>query len=402
MGYGIDGANGVGEAAKGRADLSGVNLLDVIGLDTRLRWVAKTCGDEYAGPCPFCGGHDRFRVQPAVEGRGRWWCRQCSEGERWHDAIDYVRRRHGLGYRDACAWLAIDAHPERAPLPPTPPAATEPPSAEWQQAAHALLADTFDALYSNSERPFQWLLERGLTEATIAQAVMGYNPEERWMERADWGLPPLVDRQGRPQRVWLPRGIVIPWFIGRGDAEAIWKLYIRRPLTPAQRQAGQKPYIQLPGGSNGLYNAHNITGSTPVMLVEGVFDCLAVRQEVGDLVVPVATGTTGARRVRWIAQLAAAPQALVSYDNDAAGERASRYWLDVLAPHAHRWRPYWDDPAAMLQAGDDLRGWVEHGLSQVQIAEQRRQEKEKGDPTRHVAGRAVEGATDGATLSIVW
>ena len=33
-----------------------VDLLDLIGRDTTLLKVAMTCGGEYAGPCPFCGG----------------------------------------------------------------------------------------------------------------------------------------------------------------------------------------------------------------------------------------------------------------------------------------------------------------------------------------------------------
>ena len=54
-------------AIKQRAD-----LLGLIGADTRLKKVASTGGGGYAGACPFCGGRDRFRVQPE---QGRWWCR---------------------------------------------------------------------------------------------------------------------------------------------------------------------------------------------------------------------------------------------------------------------------------------------------------------------------------------
>ena len=39
-----------------------------------LKRVASTGGGEFAGPCPFCGGHDRFRVQPA---NNIWLCRYC-------------------------------------------------------------------------------------------------------------------------------------------------------------------------------------------------------------------------------------------------------------------------------------------------------------------------------------
>jgi DNA primase len=49
-----------------------VDLLDLVGRDTQLRKVASTRGGEYAGPCPFCGGRDRLRVQPE---RRLWWCR---------------------------------------------------------------------------------------------------------------------------------------------------------------------------------------------------------------------------------------------------------------------------------------------------------------------------------------
>src|SRR5919201_5533073 len=80
----------------------GADLLGLIGADTRLKKVASTAGGEYAGPCPFCGGRDRFRVEPE---KGRWWCRGCSHGPRWQDAFGYVRRRDGLGFAEACQRL---------------------------------------------------------------------------------------------------------------------------------------------------------------------------------------------------------------------------------------------------------------------------------------------------------
>src|SRR5918912_3906120 len=80
-----------------------VDLLELIGRDTRLKRVATTRGGEYAGPCPFCGGRDRLRVQPA---RRRWWCRGCLGSERWQDAIAYVQRRDGLAdFAEACRRL---------------------------------------------------------------------------------------------------------------------------------------------------------------------------------------------------------------------------------------------------------------------------------------------------------
>jgi len=54
---------------------------------------------------------------------------------------------------------------------------------------------------------------------------------------------------------------------------------------------------------------------------------------------------------------------LVAMDADAGGEEAAHYWRDVLQHNARRWRPLFDDPAAMLQAGLDVRQWVEAGLA---------------------------------------
>src|ERR1700716_2055831 len=84
-----------------------VDLLELIGRDTRLKRVASTRGGEYAGACPFCGGRDRLRVQPA---RLRWWCRGCLGEQRWQDAIAYVQRRDGVdNFAEAC--LRLGASP---------------------------------------------------------------------------------------------------------------------------------------------------------------------------------------------------------------------------------------------------------------------------------------------------
>src|SRR5919201_4167899 len=110
------------------------DLLGLIGADTRLKKVASTGGGEYAGPCPFCGGRDRFRVQPE---KGRWWCRGCSQSPRWQDAIAYVRQREGLGFAEACQRLG--ASPSELglarPLSPRRGLAAGPPSRPRSPAA---------------------------------------------------------------------------------------------------------------------------------------------------------------------------------------------------------------------------------------------------------------------------
>lgn len=48
------------------------------------------------GPCPACGGKDRFRMDDK-NGRGDWICNQCGSG----DGLDLVRRVHNISVLDA-------------------------------------------------------------------------------------------------------------------------------------------------------------------------------------------------------------------------------------------------------------------------------------------------------------
>lgn len=86
-----------------------VDLLALIGGDTALR-KSTVGGAAYAGPCPWCGGVDRFVVRPRGRSSGEtpcWWCRQCT-GEKPQSCIDYVMRRDALDLHHAAERLAED------------------------------------------------------------------------------------------------------------------------------------------------------------------------------------------------------------------------------------------------------------------------------------------------------
>lgn len=319
------------------------DLLTLIGHDVPLRKIAATHGGEFAGPCPFChAGVDRFRVWPNAARPG-WWCRHCEKGG---DAIQYLREK-GYSYADACHALGrpLDL-PRAADLPPVPPVACEAPPQKWREAAAGLVF--WAQGYIDQALPY--LTGRGLAEKTIRAAGLGYNPAGRWSERSRWGLP--KDEDGN-ERLWIPAGIVIPWYVGGH----LWKISIRRDVV----KDGQDRYKTLPGSSNALYNADALQPGRPAALVEGPFDALAVQQAAGDLCGAAACGTSGARRIRWISALALCEKVLVALDADDAGDHAARYWLEVL-PNARRLRPYYGDPAQLLQDGQDVRGWLRAGL----------------------------------------
>jgi hypothetical protein len=168
---------------------------------------------------------------------------------------------------------------------------------------------------------------------------------------------PYTDRHGRERlrtTIWLPRGIVIPWFADNH----LWKIQIRRP-------AGDPRYYTLPGQRNGLFNADAIKPGQGAMLVEGAFDAIAVQQEAGDLVAAVATGSTGARATRWILRIARCTPLLLGFDADQGGNAPATFWKNIF-PGARRCTTITNDPAEMLQRGLSLRSWVQLTLGQQQ------------------------------------
>jgi DNA primase len=326
------------------------DLLSEISRDVKLTRASSHRGGEYHGPCPFCGGTDRFRVQPD---RDFWKCRQCGKSG---DSIAYLVEigratkteayalRHGVGN------ATPGARARRAAVPPSQaPAGCDPPAPTWQARAWEYVAQAQEQLRADvGARARGWLRGRGLTAETITAAGLGYNPRDKYESGDLWGLDP-------EKRVWMPRGIVIPWFIG-GD---LWRVNTRRPV-------GDPKYIGPAGFGNGLYEADAIRPDIGAIIVEGELDALTLAQEAGDIIAAVATGgTTQARRARWVGRLALAPVVLVTFDADKAGAAARAYWQEVLSK-ARAWRPYWGDANAMHQDGADVRGWVEAGLTYKQ------------------------------------
>ncbi|MBU2613766.1 hypothetical protein KJ925_04940 [Patescibacteria group bacterium] len=134
--------------------------------------VASTSGGEYAGPCPACGGEDRFHLWPET---GRWWCRQC---EKSGDAIQYLRDFRGMTFQSAKDYLGVDlperpraARPQTQPW--TPPASTTPRDL-WAGKAAAMVKWCADQLHSDAgAKAITYLTGRGLAREAIRAAGLG-------------------------------------------------------------------------------------------------------------------------------------------------------------------------------------------------------------------------------------
>jgi len=103
--------------------------------------------DELCGPCPWCGGKDRFTlfINQTHDGLGRYWCRQCGKVG---DAIQFLRELDGLGYLEARNALGLPETPdhrgqtirrERPSQPEFTPREATPPGQVWQERSAKLV-----------------------------------------------------------------------------------------------------------------------------------------------------------------------------------------------------------------------------------------------------------------------
>ena len=328
----------------------------------------KTSG-ELCGPCPWCGGKDRFTLftGQGAEGLGRYWCRQCGKGG---DAIQFLRDLDGLSFQEAKAALGLSETPRRlcrkeAPARTQPvftPNPVAPPGEVWQQRTAKIIFWATSQLRNNAEVQ-NWLQrERGLTLNTALGAGLGWIPQDYYRPREAFGLSPEYKENGKPRRVWIPHGLSIPVMTDAGEF-----LRVKFRVEPKEGQNRPK-YIPLPQAEKctAPLVLKSRSGATAWQVVESELDALLLAQEAGHLVNVVAMGSASYRpdAETW-AMLQAAPRVLVSLDFDEAGNKAACQWWEAhLPPGTFKlWPvPEGKDPCDSWRAGWNLAEWVEGAL----------------------------------------
>jgi DNA primase len=321
--------------------------------------VASTGGGEYAGPCPFCrDGKDRFRVWPEQGEGGRWWCRQCGKSG---DVIQYLREMRGLSFREACAYIgkvvSPSPHSRMTTRPHWQPRRTTKPGELWQARARRLVEEGEERLFQpqgQGKDLLDWLREkRGLSAETVKVHHLGFHPKDTWDKPEHWSLEPVLKDNGVAKKLWVPRGLIIPYFKG----EHLLRMRIRRP-----RGAGDPRYYLLKGSDT---RAMVWSPDRPVILVvESELDGMLLNQEAADLAGVVALGSAQARPDHAVAAvLRQSRLILIALDGDDPGAREAWRWWTKHFPQARRWPPIdGKDPGEMWQAGVDLCTWVMVGI----------------------------------------
>ena len=358
-----------------------MNIVDLLqGDGFELKRVAATHGGEYCGRCPRCYGHDRFRAWPQWSNSkgGRYWCRGCG----WSgDAIEYLITSRHMSFKEACDYLGfkvptnfrrMSGHKMSTHKPKSrwEPNEMKTPSDQWQSMARKYLEGAVNNLWAAAgHRWLGWLKEiRGLNEETIRTYKLGLQPINRWEEREDWGLEQVLKDNGQPKMLWLPEGLVIPYFID----DQIFQISFRR-----KKSAGGPRYFHLNGSHSHpmiLYPERDI-----VIVVESALDGFLLGQEAGDLAGVVILGSAQVQPDQELVTLLRRRRLiLLALDADAAGARHHRWWLEQF-PNSRRWPPVRaKDPGEMLQQGVDLRLWVEVGIARFldEVTEPEEEEKE--------------------------
>ena len=233
-----------------------IDLVDFAQGYTQLRQISRA--GEYAGPCPRCGGEDRFHVKGQ-----RFYCRQCYP--RGGDVIDLVQILHHLDFREACR-LLMDTSPFFSERPiaavhqPSPPATPEQPVhavESFHESAYKTMLATSRKLFSPDGAPGRaYLYDRGLTERTCQAYRLGFG----------LSFHPLR-RRNEP-------AIFIPWLSHDGQrVEALRLRFIEESTVKAER------YALKPGSTPVVFGQHLLRPAAHLVIVEGEFNCMALQQQ---------------------------------------------------------------------------------------------------------------------------
>ncbi len=183
------------------------NLIDLTGRYVELR---KVSSKEYHGPCPWCGGDNRFRVTADHFARRPDGAGHCG---RKGDAIEFIMQKHNVDFRGAVSILGGNLptvneviKPVRKPIEPAYKW-DEPARKKMAIDAHNILINQQD---SQSLHCMAYLTGRGIEPKTVKAFTVGC-------------APVLLPATWDDSKATHPRQLAIslPWFNHDGALVAV-------------------------------------------------------------------------------------------------------------------------------------------------------------------------------------
>ncbi len=329
------------------------DLISIIGEAVEL----KRTGSDYRGPCPFHGGtHRNFAVIPK---KGRYYCFVCHESG---DVFTWLMKRLGMDYPTAVREVARKV----GIVIPDRPGREGPDPLEPLFGAVAAAQDWFTRQLvesADAKGAREYLAGRDLPVETAALHGLGYAPPGRAFltAMAELGVERKVLIEGGLAAV-RDDGSVIPRFRGRllfpiHDLRGRAVGFGGRLLVPGEPKYLNSPENPIFHKGRQLYNLHQaksaIRKAEAVILVEGYFDVLRLLLAgVENVVAPLGTSLTS-DQAALLKRFA--PAAILLYDSDQAGLRATFRAGDELLRHGIRVRvatlPPGEDPDSLVKTG---------------------------------------------------
>lgn len=339
------------------------NLVEEAGLTPKRK--ASTNGGEYSSPCPFCQeGDDRFLIWPQRHNKngdyqgGRFSCRVCGK---YGDAITFLCLLHGNSYKEACQKLRIEPKHQHAPLPPKKdfklPLAQDPPSL-WMKKAEAFVEWSHAQLMKN-QQAIEHLFKRGFTREGIIEFKIGYNPQDFFRNRIDWGLEPQIKEDQTPKKLWLPSGVVIPSF----SNQRIIKIKIRRS---SWKEGDRLPkYVEI-SGSKACPSLYGNSKIGKFLVIESELDALLIQQFAADLVCCLALGGS-TKPLDFQTQQLLEKSSLILFlpDFDQAGAAAWSKWKTKFKHIERIFTPCEKSAGDAYISGVDLRDWIHDCIKEI-------------------------------------
>ncbi len=375
----------------------------------------RASGRELQGPCPLCGGNDRFCLYPGqgegkAAGLGTFHCGHGKGGSgcgKGGDAIAYLTEIRGMSFGDACAALGIETERPSARTrygSPKPPKAAsyhsfDPRRCDWPD--YVVEAEKWQ-LHAQKfvDRCHETLLKRPIALAYLEQRGVGIDQVKKYRlgihlgeERDDkqwlpsfrpqkiWGMAD-EQKNGQPKKFILPAGIVVPCFNGHGLRR------IRIRLAKKDQQNPKKKYHVVKGSAMDIWLQH--PERQAFVVVETELDG-AMIDRFTDKVGIVALGALAMKPDQETAiALSKAHTILLALDYDGEAPKALQWWKDNY-PQCKRWPvPVGKDPGEAYEQGMDIGEWILAGLPAAMQLDSETAAQAAKSESKNLPGEVVE------------